>query len=139
MEQIKTQLDQLTANELRYVMERANTRSDRAAYCAAGISKATYFKWGSERREYLNNLAGRIRAEAAVRAIMVLQAVAEEAARVKASGLQSRSEHVRQSVASDILDRTIGKATQRIEADLGVSPGVVIDWGDVSETPDDND
>jgi len=118
MDSIKAVLAKLSAKEVEYVMERSRTRSDRAAYLAVGLPKGTFFKWSQERRDYLNDVAARIRSEVAVRAILVLQDSAEEAARIKADGLKSRNEHIRQTAASDILDRTIGKATQRIETEV---------------------
>ena len=50
-----------------------------------------------------------------MRAIMVLQEAAEEAARIKVTGLQSRNERIKQDAASEILDRVAGRAAQRIE------------------------
>ena len=40
---------------------------------------------------------------------------AEEAARVKAGGLKSRNERIKQASATEIMDRTLGKPVQKTE------------------------
>jgi hypothetical protein len=118
MDNLRTLLDSLEDRKLDYVIERSKVRNDKTAYTAAGIGKTAFFAWGTEERERLNDLAQRIKREAATRALMVLQDKAEEAAKIKADGLTSNNEHIRQDAASDILDRILGRAAQRQELDV---------------------
>jgi hypothetical protein len=128
MDDLRTLLDSLEDRKLDYVMARSRVRNDRTAYLDAGISKSAYFNWGPEERERLNDIAQRIKREAATRALMVLQDVGEEAARVKADGLKSKNEHIRQSASSDILEHIIGKPTSKLEiADSNITLRVVYD------------
>jgi len=115
MNDLRAELDKLEDARLNYVMARARVNSDAQGYKNAGIPITSFYTWPAEERERLNNLAQRVKREAAMRALMVLQDAAEEAARVKAAGLRSRDERIKQSASSDILDRTIGKPTAPVE------------------------
>ena len=115
MSDLSTELAQLTDQRLDYVMARSKVNSDRKAIIESGINRNTFYSWPVEERDRLNELAQRIKREAATRALMVIQDAAEEAARVKVSGLKSRNEHVKQDSATEILDRVVGKATNKTE------------------------
>jgi alanyl-tRNA synthetase len=115
MNDLRAELDQLQDARLDYVLARSKVNSDAQGYKDAGVSKATFYSWPAEEREQLNELAQRIKREVATRVLMVLQDSAEQAATVKVAGLKSRNEHIKQDVASEILDRILGKATQRAE------------------------
>lgn len=119
MNNLRTELDKLKDKRLDYVMERAKSETDIAAYKKAGISKTTFFAWGKEEREHLNEVAQMIKRETATRAIMVLQDAAEEAARVKVAGLKDRDARVKQAAATEILDRTIGKSMEKVDLTSG--------------------
>lgn len=110
MDELRTLLDNLSADRMAYVMERAQVRKDKEAYEAAGIPKSTFFTW--EDREQLNLLAQRVKREFKLRALRHLEDAAERAAEVKVRGLDSRKESIAQATATEILDRIIGKPTQ---------------------------
>ena len=138
MVDIRTELDKLEPKRVDYVLARSRTNSASAACAACGLSYSTYTKWPSEERDKLDELARQIKREAAMRAIMVLQEAAEEAARIKVSGLQSRNERIKQDAASEILDRVAGKAAQRLEHTGQDGGAIVIDWGE-AKIDGDND
>jgi hypothetical protein len=115
MTDLRTELDNLQDQRLDYVLARSKVNSDAQGYKDASISKATFYSWAATEREYLNELSQRIKREVATRVLMVLQDNAEEAANVKVKGLKSKNEHIKQDVASEILDRILGKSTQRNE------------------------
>ena len=117
MNELRTKMNNLTDWKLDYVIERSKARKDSDGYSNAGISKSTFYSLEAEEREYLNELAQQLKRETSYRAIMVLEDATEEAARVKVAGLQSRNENVKQGVATEILDRQLGKATQRTETE----------------------
>jgi heptaprenylglyceryl phosphate synthase len=115
MDDLRDYLEQLKDSRLDYVMARSKCNSDSEAYRQAGISKPVFYRWLPEEREKLNDLAQRVKRETATRALMVLQDAAEQAALVKTKGLESRDERVKQAVATEILDRTVGKPATSLE------------------------
>lgn len=125
MSDLRTELDQLTDQRLDYVMARSRVNSDAHALRDAGLSKSTFYGWTLEERAALNELAQRVKREAALRALMVIQDAAETAAEIKVSGLKSRNEHIKQDVATEILDRIIGKSINKTEIS-GESGGAML-------------
>jgi len=121
MEDLRAELDHLEDKRLAYVMARSRVNSDAQGYSEAGIHKNTFYSWPAQEREQLNDLAQRFKRETATRALMVLQDAAEEAARIKVSGLSSRDERVKQAAATEIIDRTIGKSEQPVSGDIRIS------------------
>lgn len=119
MDDLQTVLAKLEDNRLDYVRARSLVNSDAQAYKDAGIAKAVFYRWPAEERDKLNEIAQQLKRATVARAIMALQDAAEEAARVKVAGLKSRDERVRQSAASEILDRNIGKPSQGIDLTTG--------------------
>jgi len=115
MDDLQTVLSQLEDNRLDYVRARSLVNSDAQAMKDAGISKTAFYKWTPEERDKLNELAQQLKRATVARAIMALQAAAEEAARVKIAGLKSKDERIKQNAATEILDRNIGKPSQAIE------------------------
>lgn len=130
MDNLRTELDQLEDARLAYVLARSKVNSDRQGYMDAGIAKASFYTWTSDEREKLNNLAQQLKRETATRAIMVLQDATEDAALVKAAGLKSRDERVKQAAATEILDRTIGKTTTTVALTGSNGQPIVIKWDD---------
>ena len=144
MNDLRAELDQLTDDRLDYVIARSKAKTDADGYRNAGIPKGSFYTWAAEEREMLNALAQRVKRESALRALMLIQDAAEEAAMVKVEGLRSRKEHIKQATASEILDRIIGKSatktqgkrrgyTERHEhtgADGG--PIITVQWDDTS-------
>ena len=115
MSDLSTELALLTDQRLDYVMARSKVNSDRKAIIESGVNRNTFYSWPVDEREKLNGLAQRIKREAATRALIVIQDAAEEAARVKVSGLKSRNEHIKQDASTEILDRIVGKAANKTE------------------------
>ena len=134
MDDLRTELDQLEDKRLAYVMARSRVNSDSQGYNDAGIHKNTFYTWPAEEREKLNNLAQRVKRETATRAIMVLQDAVEDAALVKAEGLKSRDERVKQAAATEILDRAIGKALTTVDVNVKQGAPFEIRWSDSDET-----
>jgi uncharacterized protein (DUF1778 family) len=118
--QINAIFDNLDTREIEYVKARANAKSDREACKIAGVSRG----WLRNRdSEDLLKRATAFKADVTYRAQMILEQAVEEAAQVKANGLRVRDEHIRQSAATEILDRRFGKPTQRSEVTL---PGTIV-------------
>ena len=116
MGNLRAEIESLDSDlKIQYVFARCKTTSNNKAVEDAGFSQSTFYGWPQEEREYLNSLAMRLKTEAGLRAMLILQEAAEDAARVKVGGLKSRKEHIQQSSATEILDRVRGKPTQHID------------------------
>jgi hypothetical protein len=115
MDDLPTVLGQLEDVELVYVWERSKTTSNSQALTNAGIPASTFYGWPREKQEQLNKLAQELKRNRLLAAEMVLVENAERAARTLTQHLDSESERIAQSAATDILDRTAGKPVQRSE------------------------
>lgn len=124
----------MTDQRLDYVLARSRVNSDSQALRDAGISRGTFYTWPVEEREQLAELAQRVKREAALRAMMVIQDAAESAAQVKVSGLKSKNEHIKQDVATEILDRIVGKAVNKTEVTGKDGGAIVVAWDDATGT-----
>ena len=125
-ERLRDILPELNPNQLRYLSIRHYCSSDKEAAKRLGISEQTIYKWDRIVKEALVLM---IR-EAVLLAHETLKASLPNAAFVKVEGLQSEDERLRQSVATEILDRGLGKATQRTEIYEPDNSPIVITWGD---------
>ena len=116
MDSLRTEIENIENDlERAYVIERSQVQTDKDGYTKAGMAKTTFYTWPTERRDYLNTLARRLNTEVAIQIIMELQDVGREAAIVKADGLRSRNEQIKQRAATEIIEWLIGKATQKTE------------------------
>lgn len=115
MDDLRTILDNLEDKRLDYVIARARCHSDIDALRESGIGKSAFYQWPREERDHLNDIAQQVKRETATIALMKLTDAAVRAAEVKIAGLSSHNEHVKQDVATEILDRTIGKPTQKTD------------------------
>lgn len=114
--------DGLDAREIDYVKARANAKSNRQALKDANLSQG----WLSNRdADNLFNRAMAFKTNVAFRAQLILEEAVEEAARIKASGLRSRDERIKQSASTEILDRHFGKPPQKQEIS-GLDGGKII-------------
>lgn len=106
-------LKQLNTNQLRYISIREECASDKEAAETIGISPGTVYNWPEKALidEALNLMAF----DGVLVASEILRRAYPKAAAVKAAGLDSDSEPIRQNVATEILDRGLGKPTQRTE------------------------
>lgn len=117
MNDLRAILDTLETAHLEYVIARSRTTTDAAAYGEIGVAKSTFYTW--ENRENLNALADQLKRQRALKAMLLLEESAEHAAQVKVGGLDSADEKIKQGVATEILDRTIGKPIQRNDLTTG--------------------
>lgn len=119
MDQIKTLLEHLEDKKLSYVMARARTDNDTSAMREAGVSRGCFYSWPEEERNNLNNIAQQVKRETATIALMKLQSAAVKAAEVKIAALDSRNDSIKQHAATEILDRTVGPSTQKVDITSG--------------------
>lgn len=119
---------ELNPNQQRFAIASLEYPKKKDAAEAVGIEPNTVYKWG----DHVDAAVSFMRNNAAVAALGIIETNATKAAMIKAKGLDSDSEKVRQDAATEILDRNLGKATQRSEVDHSgtVSSRItVIDYG----------
>ena len=110
--------DGLDERETAYVLARSETFSNNEALRKCEFSMG----WLRNKDiDDLNKRAESLRKDKAIRAAMILSEAVEEAAKVKAAVLQSRDERVKQAVATEIIDRELGKVLQSTEVTGEVS------------------
>lgn len=125
MDDILTLLDGLRDNRLDYVMARSECNSVTEALKRAGIGKTTFYEWDESERQHLDDIAQRMKRETAAQAKMILRGAAKKAAEIKVAGLDSKDKRIQQGVATEILDRIVGKPTNPVEL-TGAEGGEVV-------------
>lgn len=113
-EQLET-LKRLNRNRFDYVLARSSCQDVSEALEEIGMSRAWYYKFSSEEREELERLAEELHIERKIQAELILGQAVNKAAQVKADGLDSKDSRIKQASATEILDRVLGKPTQRTE------------------------
>lgn len=113
---LRQQLDNLPADQLAYVHERSKTLTAKDAYEAAGISRSKFYDWDADARDRLDELANELRANRVVMAEPKLNDAIEKALDVVIELMNTAdSDTVRFRAAQEILNRTLGKPTDKVE------------------------
>ena len=133
----KQELEQLEDSQLAYVLARSKTTSNKKACKDADISTGTFYSW--DNRDKLNELANLMKVDRAIEVEMRLRESLPDAVQVVIDGLTERQYSTQFKAAVEILDRTLGKSTQKIDQRTEHSGQVelVVDWDDIEQ--DDQD
>jgi hypothetical protein len=110
-EEVAAKLAQLSPEQKRYVVARLRTNTRGEAAIQAGVKPDTMYHWPPIVEECVDLLL--IDTVATAKLLMV-QALAQ-AVSVKLQGLESLDEKVRQGVATELIDRGLGRAVQAME------------------------
>lgn len=110
----------LNTNQRRYAIAMLESQTMKEAAELAGVKPNTAYKWGEEVTAVVEFMRANIEASA----MGIIYNAANKAAAVKQGGLDSDNEKIRQDVATEILDRIMGKPTQRSEV-TGAAGGPV--------------
>ena len=105
-------------DHLRFLVKRLDVGSDKEAAELIGYNPKTISKWkakGYPIDEALHLLGS----DGVIIAAEILKRKVGKAAAIKVAGLDSEDGDKRQEVSSEILDRVLGKATQRQEHEHG--------------------
>lgn len=102
----------LDERETAYVLARSDAFSNNQALKVCGFSMG----WLRNKDiDDLNARAESLRKDKAIRASMILAEAVEDAAKVKVAGLKVRDDKIKQAVATEIIDRNLGKVPQKSE------------------------
>ena len=109
-----------------------SSSSKKDAALSVNIEPNTVYSWNGS----IDDVIEYMRNHAALAALGIIQANVTKAAMIKAAGLDSDNEKIRQDSASELLDRQLGKATQRQEIAHEGSVVINMDWGDSGNDSD---
>jgi hypothetical protein len=126
MTQSSTFFDGLDTTEIDYVQARANAASDAEALRIIGKSKG----WLRNRdKDDLNQRALDFKTDNVLKAQLVLDENLEKAAQGLAKLLDSRNENIKLKAQTEIMDRRMGKPTQKIDQKTEITDNSVINDG----------
>jgi DNA-binding transcriptional regulator YiaG len=112
---LETLLSRLTTDQIRFVVVRAETTTDKDAAQVLHISPNTVKNWPKEQKDAIAEAVRLMAHDGLVTAQHIRRRNLAKAMSVKVAGLDSDDERVRQSVATEIIEWELGKATQRNE------------------------
>ncbi len=134
--ELKEALNELKADLVKYPLVYAlaagNSLTD--ALKKAGRSKTWFYELPGEEQARLSEIAAALKAAPLVQAKSILDDAVVEAAKVKVGGLTNRDPRIQQPAATEILDRTIGKAPTTVDVNLKQGAPFEIRWSDSDET-----
>lgn len=113
MDDLILKLQQLEPKELDYVMARSSSNSIAAACRDAELSTSTFHNW--DNKEELEELAFALRLDRHAEVELKLREALPDAVEVVIKGLKERNYDTKFKAAVEILDRTLGRPTQKID------------------------
>ena len=128
-------LPTLTENQLRYVIARQSFPTKKEAIEAIGLKRQSIYHWP----EIVEEAVQLVALEALESAKLILKRYVTEATMVKVAGLGSKNEQTRQRIASEILDRVLGKAMERAEIGSGTGRPLQLEVIEVIEHLEENE
>ncbi|MDI9469336.1 MAG: hypothetical protein QM296_03925 [Bacillota bacterium] len=108
-------LQQLSVEQIRFVIARLDTDTDKDACTRAGLNYGSFRNTPKEKRELINQAIALMAYDGLVTALHLRRRALAKAMAIKLAGLDSRDERVRQNVATEIIEWELGKAMQRQE------------------------
>lgn len=112
-------LGQLTAEQIRYVIARRESRSITEACAAIGMSRDVYYKsWTPDERALIDEAVRLMEHDGVVTAMHLRRRALAEAMAVKVAGLRSDEEATRQRVATELIEWELGKAKRTQDVNL---------------------
>jgi len=124
-------LEKLTTDQVRFVVARQEFSTDKEAAHQIGVKPNTVYTW-KHKGAPIDEAVRLMAYDGIVVARDMLRRSLAKAAAVKVAGLDDRDDRLRQAVATEILDRELGKPTQRQEIEHSGKSEITInlDWGD---------
>lgn len=123
----------MTTNQLRYLSVRGECKNEKEAAEMLGLKPQTVYNWPDTVREAFELMLF----DGVLVAGEILRRNLPKAAAVKVAALDSEIDNIRQHAATEVLDRGLGKPTQRQELS-GPDGGaiVVVNWDDTNNADD---
>lgn len=112
-ERLRELLRDLTMTQLRFVIARLEAKTDKDAAEVIGISPATVKSW--ENKKLVDEAVSLMRLDGMITALEIRRRNLAKAMAVKAAGLDSDDEKIRQAVATELIEWELGRAKQAVE------------------------
>lgn len=122
-ERISDLLQQLSKDQLRYVVALQDYPSKKDAAEAVNLQPNTVYKWNG----IVDEAAKLMALERTETARQIRLKALTKAMLIKIAGLDSDDENVRQKVATEIIEGVLGKATQRQEIEQIGDMSIILD------------
>lgn len=113
-EQLSDVLKTLSPNQVRFVVARQDYLSDKEAAEAVGLKPDTVYRWNGNVKRAVQLFAEDIMSGAAA----IRRKNLAKAMMVKAAGLDSNDESIRQKAATEIIEWEMGKPSQRVQSEV---------------------
>ena len=110
-EQLSELWNELTRNQRRFAVAMQEHPTKKDAAISIGLEPDTVYRWNGIVDDVVELLSN----DVAAAAYSILESYGTKAAMIKVGGLDSDTEKVRQDSSSEILDRIMGRPTQRNE------------------------
>jgi len=107
-------LERLTTDQIRFVVARQEFSTDKEAAHQIGVKPNTVYTW-KHKGAPIDEAVRLMAFDGIVVAKEMLRRALAKAAAVKVAGLDSEDERIRQGVSTEVLDRELGRPTQRQE------------------------
>lgn len=108
-------LDQLTADQIRFVIARQDFTTDKEAAESIDLKPDTVYHWKSREKAPLTEALKLMVGDGLIVAAHLRRRSLAKAMAVKVAGLDDSDDRLRQSVATEIIEWEMGRATQRQE------------------------
>lgn len=135
-EQLEAVLARLTPAQIRFVTKRQETATDKEAAIAIGVRPDTVTHWKCRDHAPIDLAIKLTEQDNATTARHIRKRNLAKAMHVKAAGLDSEDERIRQAVATEIIEWELGKAQQGIQHS-GTGPHGEILTRDARDLTDD--
>lgn len=109
---------QLSHNQRRFVVVMQEYPNKAEAAKAIGLKPNTVYGWS----DIVDNAIDLLGQDIKNAAVSILTNSAAKAAMIKSAGLDSQDENMRQEIASEVLDRILGKAIGHMDIQSGGKP-----------------
>jgi hypothetical protein len=118
-------VSQLTITQLRYIVARNESKSDKEAAETIGIIPATVKGW--ENKALVDDAVRLMLSDGVITARELRRRNLAKAMAVKVAGLDRDNEKIKQDVATEIIEGELGKAIQRNEINASMVIGLGFD------------
>jgi len=108
-------LEQLTVTQVRYVIARVDSITDKEACERANVNYGSFRNAPREERELIDQAVRLMSQDGLITALHLRRRALARAMEIKLRGLDSHDERIRQSVATEIIEWEMGRAMQRQE------------------------
>jgi len=107
--------NQLSRNQQRFAVAMLECSTKKEGALAIGLEPDTVYRWPA----MVDVVIERLMNSAASSAYEILKGSVVKAANIKREGLESQDEKLRQDVSTEVLDRILGRATQKHDVTSG--------------------